>query len=652
MTEVDDTTIWADLEKNKDIWSQIDLKTKKNVLDKQGLDIAEQREKSASNRKNLAAITKNFKKLPDSEKSSSYNSVLKSYQEEIDNLSKRSLSAETAFLEFYNAVRDAPDPSLIMSTILIERKKLTKSHELEAENEKLKIRISEYEQEFKGLKNQDVTIRQLEEKNVELERMFQEQIQKQLNQKQQELNSIHDEAHRSLKESAALLRTENDKLKREVEQLRQVHESAQNDLFLAKSKSEENEAKAQVQLDILNDDNFKLTNQITHLENEIQIMREKLDASFDDTNNNDSRHSHFDDELEVSQREAVTRQMIQKVDELNQELQVKKSKIETLTLQHSQAVNRTLELEKSISLLPTVESYKSLESRLDTMEQIQFGALTRNNENVKIRELSVEQLLHDKNRLQEDQLTKLRLSLSDAQQESKTFKSTCDMLSKQLNEAVNLNKKVEQDLLVAQQPPQTPLTAHTPAPTPSSLVAAVQDQPSTNTDAEAMLQIVSQQRNRFRESLNKAEEEKQNLDQQLTNMKHENAKLHDDNVKLYEKIRYLQSYGHGNKETSVVVEKAADGSIKQRNITFQEDETVKYKKLYEEKLDPFSQFHREERNEQFKKLSAAERITFRASRIMLSHKYSRIFLFFYMIALHLLVFATVYRLSSIAFKRR
>jgi uncharacterized protein involved in exopolysaccharide biosynthesis len=41
---------------------------------------------------------------------------------------------------------------------------------LEQETETLKQKIAEYEQEFKGLKNQEVTIRQLEEKNLEYEK--------------------------------------------------------------------------------------------------------------------------------------------------------------------------------------------------------------------------------------------------------------------------------------------------------------------------------------------------------------------------------------------------------------------------------------------------------------------------------------------------
>jgi homeobox protein cut-like len=57
--------------------------------------------------------------LNDNEKTSQFGPVLKSYQDEIDSLTRRSLAAETAFLEFYNTIREAPDPSVVMTNMLV-----------------------------------------------------------------------------------------------------------------------------------------------------------------------------------------------------------------------------------------------------------------------------------------------------------------------------------------------------------------------------------------------------------------------------------------------------------------------------------------------------------------------------------------------------
>lgn len=71
--------------------TEIDFNSKRETLDKQGLDIAEQREKSSNARKKLSQETKTFKKLKEAEKTTKLAKLLKSYQEEIDNLTKRAL---------------------------------------------------------------------------------------------------------------------------------------------------------------------------------------------------------------------------------------------------------------------------------------------------------------------------------------------------------------------------------------------------------------------------------------------------------------------------------------------------------------------------------------------------------------------------------
>jgi hypothetical protein len=51
---------WTELARVRDLWTTIDLVHRKETLDKQGLEIAEQREKSSNARKNLATQTKSI----------------------------------------------------------------------------------------------------------------------------------------------------------------------------------------------------------------------------------------------------------------------------------------------------------------------------------------------------------------------------------------------------------------------------------------------------------------------------------------------------------------------------------------------------------------------------------------------------------------
>jgi len=56
-------------------------------------------------------ILTGFRKLPEEEKLTGFGTLLKSYQGEIDTLTKRAKAAEAAFITAYKAVHDVPDPA-------------------------------------------------------------------------------------------------------------------------------------------------------------------------------------------------------------------------------------------------------------------------------------------------------------------------------------------------------------------------------------------------------------------------------------------------------------------------------------------------------------------------------------------------------------
>ena len=60
-----------------------------------------------------------FKKAPPEEKLSLFNSLLKGYQEEVDNLTKRAKFGENAFLNIYQKLYEAPDPYPALASIAV-----------------------------------------------------------------------------------------------------------------------------------------------------------------------------------------------------------------------------------------------------------------------------------------------------------------------------------------------------------------------------------------------------------------------------------------------------------------------------------------------------------------------------------------------------
>ena len=131
----------------------INLSELQKTLDEQGIEVVENQKESVVGRKALADKTKgrdirlrsislcshfgsDFKKIPDEEKANAFKGLLKcasqplvyscfaypplsAYQTEIDSLTKRSKSAESAFLNLYKVLADAPDPYPLLEAAVV-----------------------------------------------------------------------------------------------------------------------------------------------------------------------------------------------------------------------------------------------------------------------------------------------------------------------------------------------------------------------------------------------------------------------------------------------------------------------------------------------------------------------------------------------------
>ena len=257
-------------------WSKFDLTNRRPQLEKVASQTKEQREASLASRKNLATATKQFKKSVKSTElaasgfrsdgndatspaastlmtsidalSKECRTIVKAYQEEIDNLTRRCKASDSAFVDLYKALSDLPDPSSTMSTAMEhldsktgqvqhllkgmeeihgemesmqeshaevlkskniefedlkdqvqeEKKRNVELKNLIREMEKgkssdedrnradkeelieLRREVKEYELEFKGLKNQDITIQKLNAKIEDMERENEIELQREL----------------------------------------------------------------------------------------------------------------------------------------------------------------------------------------------------------------------------------------------------------------------------------------------------------------------------------------------------------------------------------------------------------------------------------------------------------------------------------------
>lgn len=141
-------------------WKQFDLTAARAQWDKICNDMREMKTASIAGRKRLNDLTKSFRAKSREEQTSQVQDLVKAYQEEIDQLSRRSKLSEVSFFDLHKSLYDAPDPGFFLEQLL-HTSLHSNSHVLEIE--KLKAELAQYDDEFQRLKNQEVTIRRLED---------------------------------------------------------------------------------------------------------------------------------------------------------------------------------------------------------------------------------------------------------------------------------------------------------------------------------------------------------------------------------------------------------------------------------------------------------------------------------------------------------
>lgn len=156
-------------------------------------------------------------------------------------------------------------------------------------------------------------------------------------------------------------------------------------------------------------------------------------------------------------------------------------------------------------------------------------------------------------------------------------------------------------------------------------------------DDHSVATIIMAQRDRLRTRCETLEAERDSFKRELQIQVQATESLKADNTKLYEKVRYLQNF---NKPPTSGGYYGAARRTGGRDLDLEALE-----QRYEASVDPFKQFSRSERRRKLQEMSPMERMVYIVARTTLGTKEMRTALFFYMIALHLLVFVTTYHWS-------
>ncbi|XP_028814952.1 cut-like homeobox 1b isoform X2 [Denticeps clupeoides] len=257
-------------------WKRFELQQLQRELDATATVLAHRQDESEQSRKKLIDQSRDFKKNTPEDLRKQVAPLLKSFQSEIDALSKRSKEAEAAFLNVYKRLIDVPDPVPALELGQQLQMKVQKMHDTEMENQKLRETLEDYNKEFAEVKNQEVTIKALKDKIRDYEQTLKNQAESLAQEKEQQLNNDYAEKERKLQESQESLSSKLEEAELKAHSLQTALESTQSELFDLKTKyDEESTAKAD-EVEMVMTDLERANQRAEAAEREVDSLREQL----------------------------------------------------------------------------------------------------------------------------------------------------------------------------------------------------------------------------------------------------------------------------------------------------------------------------------------------------------------------------------------
>ncbi|XP_067866134.1 homeobox protein cut-like 1 isoform X9 [Heterodontus francisci] len=260
-------------------WKKFDLQLLQRELDATATVLANRQDESEQSRKRLIDESREFKKNTPEDLRKLVAPLLKSFQAEIDALSKRSKEAEAAFLNVYKRLIDVPDPVPALDLGQQLQLKVQRMHDIETENQKLRETLEEYNKEFAEVKNQEVTIKALKEKIKEYEQTLSSRAESLALEKEQKLQNDFTEKERKLQETQTSLASKFEEADHKVQVLQTALESTQTELFDLKTKyDEESTAKAD-EIEMIMTDLERANQRAEVVQREAEALREQLSSA-------------------------------------------------------------------------------------------------------------------------------------------------------------------------------------------------------------------------------------------------------------------------------------------------------------------------------------------------------------------------------------
>ncbi|CAI5731778.1 unnamed protein product [Peronospora destructor] len=671
--------------------------TKRVLLDSQGSTMKSDKEVSVRSRKKLAESTKQFRRLAlDTEKAAGAGPLLKAYQEEIDHLTRRAKFSENAFFQLYKGLYAAPDPApaLALAASTLE------TDEVMEENRQLQQELKEYEAEFVTLKNQDITIRNLEEQVAVAAREMDETVHRQVEQRTSEVDIQLENAQLEWARQRRDYERQLEALRTELREAFARLDAMQSELFAHKQRSGLARNALDAEMEAISQESFVL--QTLQLEN--AQLKKQLDELLSssktlginegrllappntDTEGDETVQSARETQAEQDPAVAALQQKIVCLKEANATISaaaIEESKRLNSALENAQRATKNLEAQ--LLARPTIEKFHEMAHKLHVLQQLEYNIVDDDDERskasyvdgagdnegageVEAATVEVEKVLVFRVRRLEHSLQECERSLQARMSSLQKAQGDLHDRDVTIREQATLIRNLEENVAALEKDRRNRGSGVIGGDIGSEiLLDAIEDQftgtsvfaygnkaaaasidtvagDSVGSSDNKMLEIVRGQRDRFRERMKELQSEKNRVEELAQSYKSRVARLETDNMQLYHKIRYLQSYSGDSKAAGSRKPRfyaLEDGSAGMSNVE------ARYRGLYEEKMNPFVQFNKMENQQRFTNLNSVDKILLTSAKLLLGHRIARNMAFGYILMLHFLVMATLYSFMQV-----
>ncbi|KAL2162792.1 hypothetical protein VTH06DRAFT_6628 [Thermothelomyces fergusii] len=663
-------------------WRGLDFTTLVSNLDNTASEIVAFQRDSTVQRKDLAQKTKDFRRMDDASKLSEIKGLLKAYQTFIDLLTTHSKSVNSVFLQTYTALSEAPDPYPLLEasvdSMLVSEETLPK---LSEENRHLQQTVARLTAQLEEAESRLQTERDTRQR-------LEETLEKRVKEVEESWAAVLEEKKDNweAKEKSLEERVENQE--RLLNELKASYEVSQR---LGKSDDAE-EGRGQVtsaELEMVQSDLERTSARLAEVEARNEQLRLELAQAKSQVPAQTTTAANLEDEPGYMRIRSENSSLMRKLDAARVERESLKRELDAKLRSLEREVGLLREERDGLKAkVQKWSDYDDVKQELEVLKSIEFST----GDDDETREASegvhgaaastgkgdsLEQLLLARNKKLSEELTILRVSHQDLQSRLQKLQEELSRTSSELEKSQHLNEKLENELSSIQAETANVFSSGASvagtyvsryassaaagrkggrtSPT-SSIISGFNprdpDERGPAGSGSGILPMITAQRDRFKKRNAQLEQELSETHRTVSQLRQEIAALQRDNLNLYEKTRYVSTYNRGgaamtssssayavnpNPSSVSIMPPSSPSSPPSSSASLD-----RYRKAYESNLSPFAQFRGRESARAYKRMSPPERLVYAVARVVLASRARRNLFALYCLALHLLVFCSLF----------